>query len=67
VQSLGSDPGAVVIFSVMCREKQKARVPQVRRCYVPKHGVRCRSCTSQPAIPDVVTRDGPALYNRRDR
>src|SRR5207245_7190730 len=33
--------GAVVIFSVMCREKQKAQVPQVRRCYVPKNGVRC--------------------------
>jgi CheY-like chemotaxis protein len=38
---------------------KKARVPQVRRCCVPKHGVRCRSCTSQPAIPDVVTRDAP--------
>ena len=34
---------------------------------MPKHGVRCRFCTSQPAIPDVVTRDGPALYNRGDR
>ena len=31
---------------------------------MPKHGVRCRSCTSQPAIPDVVTRDGLRLYNR---
>jgi len=29
--------------------------------------VRCRSCTSQPAISDVVTRDGPELYNRGDR
>jgi hypothetical protein len=43
--------------------KRKARVPQVRRCYVPKHGVRCRSCTSQPAISEVVTRDGLELYN----
>jgi hypothetical protein len=34
---------------------------------VPKHGVRCRSCTSQPAIPDVVPRDGPELYNRGNR
>jgi len=31
---------------------------------VPKHGVRCRSCTSQPAISEVVTRDGFELYNR---
>jgi hypothetical protein len=31
---------------------------------VPKHGVRYRSCTSEPAIPCVVTRDGPELYNR---
>jgi hypothetical protein len=29
--------------------------------------VRCRSCTSEPAIPDVVTRDGPELYNRGNR
>ena len=34
---------------------------------MPKHGVRCRSCTSQPAISDVVTRDSTALYNRGDR
>jgi len=26
--------------------------------------VRCRSCTPKPAIPDVVTRDGPELYTR---
>jgi|SRR4029077_8322710 hypothetical protein len=25
---------------------------------------RCRSCTSEPGIPDVVTRDGPELYTR---
>jgi len=29
--------------------------------------VRCRYCASQPAISEVVTRDGPALYNRGDR
>jgi hypothetical protein len=28
--------------------------------------VRCRSYTSQPAISEVVTRDGPKLYNRGD-
>jgi len=34
---------------------------------VPKHGVRYRSCTSEPAIPCVVTRDGPELYDRGNR
>jgi len=34
---------------------------------MPKHEVRCRSCTSEPAIPDVVTRDGPVLYTRGNR
>ena len=28
---------------------------------------RCRSCTSEPAIPCVVTRDGLELYARGDR
>jgi hypothetical protein len=31
---------------------------------VPKHRVRCRSSTSEPAIPDVVTRDSALLYTR---
>jgi Response regulator receiver domain len=29
--------------------------------------VRCRYYTSEPAIPCVVTRDGPELYTRRER
>ena len=34
---------------------------------MPKHEVRCRSCTSEPAIPDVVTRDGRIRYTRGNR
>jgi len=40
----------------------KARAPQVSSGDVPKHWVRCRSCTSEPAIPCVVTRDSAVLY-----
>jgi len=51
-----------------CEEKNgKARVPQVRSGYCAEAPVRYRSYTSRPAISEVVTRDGPELYNRGDR
>ena len=47
-----------------CGEKQKSPGTTSEERLCAEAPVRYRSCTSQPAIPDVVTRDGQALYNR---
>ena len=46
-------------------EKSPGTTSEERLCA--EAPVRCRYCASQPAISEVVTRDGPALYNRGDR
>jgi hypothetical protein len=63
---LECDGGLGTMVAWVRREKKSPGTTSEERLCA-EAPVRCRSCTSQPAISDVVTRDGPELYNRGDR
>src|SRR5205807_7260129 len=61
-ESLGSDARG---FGYGEKNKSPGTTIEERLCAGAR--VRCRYCTSEPAIPCVVTRDGRELYIRGDR